>query len=178
MRFAKNISELIYLSSRRFSNQIFIRFLDNKNKVSFSELENLKNKFHNFLNILNIKQNQKIAILFDNSPLLILFYLLIPGSFRVFVPLNPNSGNKEIEYILNLIKPSLLIFDEKLLFKIKNIKIKKIKIKDHNFFLKKLEKIKIRDVINFNKKKKKLHKYFLHLDLQAIQKVFQRHTKI
>ena len=162
MKFPKNISELIYLSSQRFSDQTFIRFLDNKYKVSFSELENLKNKFHNFLNTLNIKQNQKIAILFDNSPLLILFYLLIPGSFRVFIPLNPNSGNKEIEYILNLTKPSLLIFDEKLLFKVKNIKTKKIKIRDHNFFLEKLKKIKIRDVINFNKKKKIAKKNFTY----------------
>ena len=116
----KNISELIYSSAKRFSNETFIRFLDNDNKISFYQLEILKHKFHNYLNALKIKQNQKIAILFDNSPLLILFYLLIPGSFRVFVPLNPNSGNKEIEYILSLTRPALLIFEEKLSFKIKN----------------------------------------------------------
>jgi acyl-CoA synthetase (AMP-forming)/AMP-acid ligase II len=152
VRFAKNISELIYLSAKKFSDEVFIRFLDNKNKISFFELEIFKNRFHNYLNDLKIKQNQKIAVLFDNSPLLILFYLLIPGSFRVFVPLNPNSGNKEIEYILTLTKPALLIFDEKLSFKIKNIKIKKIKIKEHNFFINKLQKVKIKNKIKFNKK--------------------------
>jgi long-chain acyl-CoA synthetase len=148
----KNISELIYSSAKRFSNETFIRFLDNDNKISFYQLEILKHKFHNYLNALKIKQNQKIAILFDNSPLLILFYLLIPGSFRVFVPLNPNSGNKEIEYILSLTRPALLIFEEKLSFKIKNTNIKKIKIKDQNFFLNELQKIQIKNKINFNKK--------------------------
>lgn len=152
MRFAKNISELIYFSAQSFSNEAFIRFLDNKNKISFSELEILKNKFHNYLNDLKIKQKQKIAILFDNSPLLILFYLLIPGSFRVFVPLNPNGGNKEIEYILSLTKPALLIFDEKLSFKIKNANIKKIKVKDQGLFLNELQKTKIRKKIKFYKK--------------------------
>lgn len=152
MRFPKNISELIYFSAKSFSNETFIKFIDNKDRISFSELEILKNKFHNYLNDLKIKQNQKIAVLFDNSPLLILFYLLIPGSFRVFIPLNPNGGNKEIEYILTLTKPALLVFDEKLSFKIKNINIKKIQIRDQNLFINKLKKIKIIKKIKLNKK--------------------------
>lgn len=145
MYYGKNISELIFLSAKRYKEKKFIKFLNDDQFISFQDLENLKNNLNIYFSKLQIKKKQKIAILLDNSPLLILFYLLIPASFRIFVPLNPNAGEEEIQYIINITKPKIIFFDKKFSFKIKKIKISKIKINNENNFINKLRKIKIDD---------------------------------
>jgi acyl-CoA synthetase (AMP-forming)/AMP-acid ligase II len=147
-----NISDLIFQSSEKFKNKPFIRYLDSNKYISFLKLEKLKSSMNIFLKSLKIYKNNKIVVLMDNSPLLVLLFLIIPGSKRIFIPLNPNAGLEEIKYIINSTKPKLLIINKEFIFKIGKIKIKKIIIsKDFHFInqiLNSKEKIK-------NKKKRK-----------------------
>ena len=121
-----NLSDLISYSSNKYENRPFIRKLDSKNFFSFFELEKLKNKMNDFLNSLKILKGDKILVLMDNSPILVILFLIIPGSFRIFVPLNPNAGLEEMKYIIKLTNPKILITNTIFSKRISKIKIKKI----------------------------------------------------
>ena len=133
-----NLSDLISYSSNKYKNRPFIKQLGSKNFFSFSELEKIKNKMDDFLNSLKILKGDKILVLMDNSPILIILFLIIPGSFRIFVPLNPNAGLEEIKYIIKLTNPKILITNKVFSKSIRKIKIKKIIIHDDNEFIKRI----------------------------------------
>jgi acyl-CoA synthetase (AMP-forming)/AMP-acid ligase II len=147
-----NISSLISYSSKKFKDNAFIKYLDSKKYISFSKLEQLKIKMNIFLNSLKIYEDSKIVVLMDNCPLLVLLFLIIPGSKRIFIPLNPNAGFEEIKYIIHSTKPKLLIVNRAFIFKIKKITIKKIIISEDSKFINRIlnSKEKIEDI----KKKK------------------------
>lgn len=125
-----NISDLISYSSKKFKDAPFIKYLDSKKYISFSKLEELKIKMNIFLNSLKIYQDNKIVVLMDNCPILVLLFLIIPGSKRIFIPLNPNAGLEEIKYIINSTKPKLLIVNREFVFKVRKVKIKKMIISE------------------------------------------------
>ena len=142
-----NLSDLISYSSNKYGERPFIRQLDSKKSFSFFELEKLKNKMNDFLNSLKILKGDKILVLLDNSPILVILFLIIPGSFRIFVPLNPNAGLEEMKYIIKLTNPKILITNTIFSKRIKKIKIKKIIIYDDNKFINRIlnsKKIKIK----------------------------------
>ena len=56
-------------------------------------------------------------VILDNSIELLIAFLSIIYSNRIFVPINPNSGEDEIKYIADKTKPKFLITN-------KNYKIK------------------------------------------------------
>lgn len=148
-----NISELISNSSKKFKDKAFIKYLDSKKYISFIQLEQLKIKMNIFMNSLKVDKGEKVLVLMNNSPLLALLFLIIPGSFRTFIPLNPNAGLEEIKYITNLTKPKLLITNDVFSYKLKKIKLKKIIISDDQKFIKKISNFEYK---NPKKKYKKL----------------------
>lgn len=132
------LSELINRSAKTFKHKAFIRYLDSNKYISFNQLEELKIKFNTYLNSLKVFNKDRVVVLMDNSPILGVLFLLIPGCFRTFVPINPNAGNSEIEYIVSLTKPKLIITNKIFSTKLKKIKIKKIIISEDDIFIKKI----------------------------------------
>jgi len=132
------IGELIARSAKTFNRKAFIRYLDNDNYISFFQLEELRKKFNIYLNFIKVFNKDRIVVLMDNSPILAILFLIIPGCFRTFVPINPHAGNEEIEYIISLTKPKLLITNKIFSTKLKKFKIKKIIISEDDIFIKKI----------------------------------------
>ena len=99
---------------------------DNKGKkLNYLKLLDILKKFNLFINKKNIKKNSKILVILDNSIELLITFLSTIYSNRIFVPINPNSGDDEIKYIVNKVRPDFLITNKnynKKINKIKNIK--------------------------------------------------------
>ena len=148
-----DICSLISHSSDKFKDKPFIKYLDSKNYISFSKLEELKIKINIFFNLLKIYNGKKIAVLMDNCPLLVLLFLIIPGSKRIFIPINPNAASEEINYIINFTKPKLLITDKEFEIKIRKSKVKKIIITEDLKFISQIINLKEKKI---NKKNKKI----------------------
>ena len=147
-----SISELIARSAKTFKHKAFIRYLDSNKYISFNQLEELKIKFNTYLNSLKVFNKDRVVVLMDNSPMLVILFLIIPGCFRIFVPINPNAGEEEIKYIISLVKPKLLITNKTFSTRLKKFKIKKIIISKEDFFIKKLLDLESKKNILLDKK--------------------------
>lgn len=101
-----NFFDLIKKSSLLYKNNQYL--IDDEKKISFKEIFSNLLKFNSFLNYEKVKLQNKIVVIYDNSNLLIYFLLMIMGTFRIFVPINPFSSKNEVEYILKLINPEII----------------------------------------------------------------------
>lgn len=88
-----------------------IYYLSNKSSeaIKYNELKKIFYNFEIFLEKNNVQKNSKILVILDNSKELLLTYLSIIYNYRIFVPLNPNSGIDEINYIIKKTRPKFLI---------------------------------------------------------------------
>ena len=128
---AKNNDNIYYLS-------------DNKGKrLKYFKLLNILKKFDIFFSKRKVKKNSKVLVILDNSIELLIAFLSIIYSNRIFVPINPNSGEDEIKYIADKTKPKFLITNKNYKNKINKIKnIKKYYI-SYASLLRELAKFKI-----------------------------------
>ena len=124
---------------------------NNEDQIKYSDLLKILKNFSNFLKSKKIKKNSKILVLLDNSKSLMIIYLSILYNQRIFVPINPNSGINEINYIIKKTNPSFLITDKNNLKKVKKIKKLKSYFIDHTKFILNLSKIRS-DKLRINKK--------------------------
>lgn len=139
---SKNIETLINSSAKLYKNKKYLISTTKKNySITFNQLKLFKDCFRFFLKIEKVYKKNKILVLFENCDLLSLLFLSILGNGRVYVPINPQSSEKEISYIINLINPKIIIYDLDYKKKIHpNIlkKINSIGIHDHYKFIEKI----------------------------------------
>ena len=143
----KNIYEFLKKNSQlNYRKKFFLSLNKNEDMTYFDFLQFIE-CFGSFLKKNKIQKQKKIIVIFDNSKILTLIFLSIIANYRIFVPINPNSGRKEVEYILKNTEPSCIFIDYNLKNKFNFLpkKIKKIHIKSNNFisFVKKLPRDKI-----------------------------------
>ena len=118
----KNNDNIFYISDQKSKE---IRY--------FQLLKILKN-FNFILKKNQINKNQKILVILDNSLELLLTFLSILYNNRIFIPINPNSGKNEIDYIIKKTKPNLIITNSIFKKKVSHVnKIKKLIITNKNF---------------------------------------------
>ena len=132
----KNIYKLLQKQVKSNPRHVYLDSVDNL-KFTLEELHNFVLKFNNYLEKKKIKKQEKIFVVFENSPLLTLLFYGIICSQRIFVPINPSTGSEEIKYIYKKIQPKLIILDNQFKSKFsKKLKNKMISIENHNFFTK------------------------------------------
>ncbi len=133
-----NIYKLLYKQFKQKPNHRYLNPLD-QGEFSLEKLHDFVLKFNFYLDEKKIKKQDKIFVIFENSTLLTCLFYGITCSQRIFVPINPSSGNEEINYICKKIKPDLIIGDSEFIFKIpKKFNNKIIKIDDDKSFLEKI----------------------------------------
>ena len=118
-------SQIIF--SSRYANKVYLRCPNGFKNLSFNDILKFKNKFNRYLLNNKISEKDKVCTIIDNSKALICLFLSIVGNNRIFVPINPSAGKKEIEYILKKTNPKLIITSDLMKSKIKNFKNYKIK---------------------------------------------------
>ena len=115
------------ISSSRYGDKVYLRCPNGDKNLSFQDILNFKNKFDRYLLNNKISEKDKVCTIIDNSKLLICLFLSIISNNRIFVPINPSAGKKEIEYILKKTKPKLIMASGLVKSKIKDLKCYKIK---------------------------------------------------
>lgn len=154
MKNIHNFNQFLNFYCKKHNQKIYYLAEKKKEQIDYSELLIILKKFNFFLN-KKIKSKSKILVLLDNSKALLIVFLSILYGFRVFIPINPKSGDKEIDYIIKKTKPSFFITDTSFKKKIPKIYKSKTLIINHNNFLKKIKNIKNYDNNYINKKSKK-----------------------
>jgi acyl-CoA synthetase (AMP-forming)/AMP-acid ligase II len=127
------------------SNKDFYLSLNKIENIKYQELFEFIQKFNAYLINNKIKQQDKIITVFDNSKLLILLFLSIIANNRIFIPINPNSGQAEMDYILKKTKPKIILIDDNLInkFNFDSINVKK-KILNQKKFINFVKNLKIK----------------------------------
>ncbi len=148
----RNILDLIKSRFEKEPKHIFLEDIEGQ-KFTFFDLYKFVLKLNNYFTKKNIKTQDKVVVVFENSLLLSLLFLGITSTQRIFVPINPSSGKEEFNYILEKLKPSLIITEDIYKKKIKKKFDKKtIKIKNHKNFLDQIYEYKDKTVKSKNKK--------------------------
>lgn len=103
-----NLGELFLRTAKAYANKTAIIFGDKR--ISFRGLNSRINSLANALIALGVSKNDKVAILFFNTPEFIETYLAIAKIGGVVVPLNFRLVAEEMIYILNDSESRTLIF--------------------------------------------------------------------
>jgi acyl-CoA synthetase (AMP-forming)/AMP-acid ligase II len=118
----RGIDSLLVSSSSLFGQDVYLRPSESDIPlISFSDLICFTKGIEDFLEKMEVRQGDRVSVIFHNSSLMVLLFLSVISSKRVFVPINPNSSSIEIDYILNDAKPKIVIFDSIFKDKLENI---------------------------------------------------------
>lgn len=127
------IPELLSSSFRKFSDNDFLGFSDEK-PMKYKEVEQKVNSVIGLLEKLEIKKDDKVAILSNNMPNWGVTYFAIVSMGAVAVPILPDFSTDEIENILTHSETKAIFCAELYIAKIKDIQTDylraKIKIND------------------------------------------------
>ena len=139
-----NISELLYEKVKNRADEIFL-ICPGENTVEFTygQLKLLIKNTYNIFRKLELKNKDRITLIFHNSPEFLALYFSALCFGLTVVPINPDISPKEMGYIINDSKSKAIFYSNVLESKIKNIKnlgdlkLKKItSISDQEFSLK------------------------------------------
>ena len=139
-----NIRELLYEKVSSSADEIFL-ICPGENTVEFTymELKSLIKNTYSIFRRLELKNKDRISLIFHNSPEFLILYFSALCFGLTAVPINPDIAPKEMRYIINDSKSKVIFYGNTLEFKIKNIKnldnvkLKKIiSINDQEFSLK------------------------------------------
>ena len=139
-----NIRELLYEKVKDRADEIFL-ICPGENTVEFTyaKLKLLIKNTYNIFRKLELKNKDRITLIFHNSPEILALYFSALCFGLTAVPINPDIAPKEMRYIINDSKSKAIFYSNVLESKIKNIKnlgdvkLKKItSISDQEFSLK------------------------------------------
>ncbi len=103
------LSTLISEKAKNIPERICIKF--RKEKITYSEMDNLVSSVAGGLATLGLRTKDRVAILMDNCPAYIVSYFAILRAGGVAVPINTFLTPDEISYILNDSKCKIIIYN-------------------------------------------------------------------
>ena len=111
-----NFIQYIFENSKNQNEKIAIFYRDKT--ISYSELYFLILKIIGELDALKLNPQEKIIIIADNSFFFVVSYFAIIGSGRVVVPLHPDFGKENFEYVCQSCKVCCFFIQKKYLKRI------------------------------------------------------------
>ncbi len=130
-----NLRGFLDIYCKKNNKNIFYISEDKSKEIKYFQLIKILKNFSFILKKKKIRKNNKILVVLDNSLELLLTFLGTLYNHRVFIPINPNSGTNEIDYIVKKTNPSLIITNSDFKKKVNHIKnTKKLIISNENFF--------------------------------------------
>lgn len=79
--------------------------------VSFADVEQFVRGFELFLESHGVGPGDRCAVISNNSTTLVLLFIAIMATDRVFVPVNPNSSADDMTYIVGDCEATVVLFD-------------------------------------------------------------------
>ena len=130
-----NLRSFLDFYCKKNNKNVFYISEDKSKEIKYFQLLKILKNFSFVLKKRKIRKNNKILVVLDNSLELLLTFFGTLYSHRIFIPINPNSGKNEIDYIVKKTNPSLIITNVDFKKKVNHIKnIKKLIISKKNFF--------------------------------------------
>ena len=120
-----NFRDFLDFYCKKNNENIFFLSETKNEEISYNDLWIIMKNFNFFFQKYNISSENKVLVLLDNSLELLITFLSSLYNSRIFVPINPNSGQNEINYIIKKTKPKLIVTSRQ--FKKKVNKLKSIK---------------------------------------------------
>jgi len=114
------ISHFLDMSTKKFPQHKAMALIGEK-EITYAEMSNRIQSIIAYLEKLNIKKGDKVAILSTNKPNWGISYFAIASMGAVVVPLLPDFSNTEIANALEHSEAKAIFVSEKLIPKIKNI---------------------------------------------------------
>jgi len=106
-------------SARLFPKKTALVYFDNK--FTYSELETLTSKFAAVLESFDVGKGDRVILYMQNIPAYIIAEYGCWKKGAVIVPVNPMLKEREIEYLISDCSPKLIICEEYLYSKVKNV---------------------------------------------------------
>ena len=139
-----NIRELFYEKVKARADEIFLICPgENTAEFTYMELKSLIKNTYSIFRRLELKNKDRISLIFHNSPEFLILYFSALCFGLTVVPINPDIAPKEMSYIISDSKSKVIFYSNTLESKIKkiknldNVKLKKIiSINDQEFSLK------------------------------------------
>lgn len=111
-------------------------------EFTYSEFKSIVDRTTVFLKQIGLKKNDRISLVFHNSPEFLILYFAGLGFGLTIVPINPDMASREIRYIIEDSKSNVVFYSDKLESKINDVK---------NYFeTVKFKKIKLINDLNFS----------------------------
>lgn len=107
------IGDIVRRSASRFPEKT--AFIQGEEKWTFSEVDDRCNQFAHYLLESGFKKGDTIVTICTNSIESIIMTYGVAKAGLIYVPINPGISFEEKKYILNQVKPKLIIGDEQLL---------------------------------------------------------------
>ena len=80
-----------------------------KDKISYEEFYDNTNALSNFLKNIGFKKGESVGILTKKDPNAIIAFIGVAAAGGIVFPIDYNQTVNNLQYVLNLIKPSVLI---------------------------------------------------------------------
>ena len=127
-----NIRELFYEKVKDRADEIFlISPGENTAEFTYTELKSLIKNTYSIFRRLELKNKDRINLIFHNSPEFLILYFSALCFGLTVVSINPDIAPEEIRYIINDSKSKVIFYSNTLEFKIKKIKnLDDVKIQD------------------------------------------------
>jgi long-chain acyl-CoA synthetase len=112
----KEINTILQEDKKQRGSKIYIESPDQAKNITFAQAHDICNKIANYLKQKGIKATDKIALIGENSVESIVIYVGILNYGALPVLMNSEESKENIYRILNLAKPVMVLFDNKLTF--------------------------------------------------------------
>lgn len=107
-----NLYELLNFAAERFPNKDALIW--NNGKMSYQDLKENSNRFANYLLNNNLQKGEKVALIFYNTPEMIVALFGILKAGGVVVPISYKSQSPEIQYLVEHSDSTFVIYDQTL----------------------------------------------------------------
>lgn len=110
--------------TKKNSHQVFMIDASTGDRFTFNEFYHLSCKLASILSEYNVKKGTKVCIMMNNCIEYVLIYFSLLYCGTIVIPINPLAHENEIRFIVENIKPAVIIYSETTLGIYQNIKKK------------------------------------------------------
>jgi len=111
-----DIHTILSEMAKRHPSKVYIESPDQERNITFEQTYILCNKIANFLKERDIKANDKIALIGENSLETLLIYFGALNYGAIINPINVEESKENVYRLLNLGKPQIVLFGQELTF--------------------------------------------------------------
>jgi len=118
-----NVGSLLTKQAEENPQKLFLIFPDeNETEFTYMEFKKIVDNVSSFLLKSGLKKNDKISLIFHNSPEFLVLYFACLSCGIIVVPINPDMSNIEIKFIIQDSNSKAVFFDKNLITKLNSIK--------------------------------------------------------